>query len=155
MERVLAGEEAADVAEFLGVRVTSVRRWARALELGGEWALAPAAVPGRPPKPTAAQEARVLYWVGCDARSFGFDSDWWTAPRLGRVVRERLRVRFHPRYLNDWLARRGVSPQVPALAPRERDYAAVGRWFAHAWPAIKGGQRRRVRRWCSPTRAGC
>src|SRR3954465_9909060 len=78
---VLAGEEAAEVAEFLGVHASSVRRWARAFELGGDWALSAAPVPGRPPKLTSAQEARVLYWVGCDARAFGFDSDWWTAPR--------------------------------------------------------------------------
>lgn len=152
---VLAGEEAAEVAEFLGVHASSVRRWARAFESGGGWALAPAPVAGRPPKLTAAQEARVLYWVGCDARTFGFESDWWTAPRLARVVAERLGVRFHPRYLNDWLARRGVSPQVPALAPRERDYAAIGRWFARDWPAIKRGRPRPGRRSCSPTRAGC
>lgn len=152
---VLGGEGTADVAEFLGVHATSVRRWARSFELGGDWALAPAPVPGRPPKLTAAQEARVLQWVGCDARAFGFDSDWWTAPRLARVVEGRLGVRFHPRYLNDWLARRGVSPQVPALTPRERDCAAIGRWFARDWPAIKRGRRRPGRRWCSPTRAGC
>ena len=67
---VLAGEEAAEVAEFLGVHASSVRRWARAFGLGGDWALSAAPVPGRPPKLTSAQEARVLQWVGCDARAF-------------------------------------------------------------------------------------
>src|SRR5512133_2073005 len=84
--QAMAGVEIAEVAEFLGVHVTSVRRWVHRFEEGGEQALAPAPVPGRPPKLTAVQRARILGWLGQDARRFGFDSDWWTAPRLAQVI---------------------------------------------------------------------
>jgi transposase len=154
--RVRDGYDPAEVAEFLGVHASSVYRWAGAFERGGEAGLAAAAASGRPPKLTARQAGRVLSWVR-DRRpqDFGFETGHWTAPRLAAVVERRLGVRFNPRYLNDWLARRGISPQLPQPVPRERDEAAVRRWVSHDWPAIKRGRKPRARRSCSPTRAGC
>lgn len=153
--RVREGYEPAEVADFLGVHVSSVYRWVVEFEQEGDAGLAAAAVSGRPPKLTARQAGRVLSWVREKSPlDFGFQTGHWTAKRLTAVVEQRMKVGFNPRYFNAWLAARGVSPQLPQRVPRERDEAAVRRWLAYDWPAIKRGRRRRARPWFSPTRAG-
>lgn len=154
--RVRDGYTPAEVADFLGVHLGTVYRWTALADRGGEAGLAAAAVSGRPPKLTARQAERVLSWVRDQApQDFGFETGHWTAPRVAAVVERRLGVRFNPRYLNDWLGRRGIGPQLPQRVPRERDDAAVRRWVAYDWPAIKRGRRPRARRSSSPTRVGC
>ena len=153
--RVLDGWGRQEVADALGVDVSSVCRWVERFEADGPAGLAPAPVPGRPPKLTPRQAGRVLSWVrDRSPLDFGFDTDRWTARRVAAVVDERLGVRFNHRYLNDWLGRRGISPQLPQPVARERDEAAVARWLAVDWPAIKRGRRQRARRSCSPTNPG-
>jgi putative transposase len=152
----LDGWEPQEVADVLGVDVSSVCRWVERFERAGWAGLEPAPVPGRPPKLTPRQAERVLSWVR-DRRpqDLGFAADsgtHWTARRVAAVVAERFGVCFNPRYLNDWLGRHGISPQLPQRVPRERDEAAVARWLAVDWPAIKRGRRRRARPSCSPTK---
>jgi|GraSoiStandDraft_4_1057263.scaffolds.fasta_scaffold1059023_1 transposase len=134
---VLDGESAADAARVVGVTARSVERWASAFAGGGDAALAVGSSPGRPPKLTPAEAAEVVSWVGRDAREFGFDVPCWTAPRLAAAVEARLGVSFSPKYLSAWVAARRVTPQVPALVPRERDDAAVARWVAVDWERAK------------------
>lgn len=154
--RVLDGWGPQEVADLLGVHVSSVGRWVERFERGGWAALAAAPVPGRPPKLAPRQADRVLRWVrDRSPRDFGFDTEHWTARRVAAAVAGRLGVHFNHRYLNDWLARRGISPQLPQRVPRERDEAAVARWLARDWPAIKRGRRPRPPPSCSPTRPGC
>lgn len=156
VSRLQEGLDPMEVAEYFGVHRSSVYRWSAALERGGWAGLAPAPVPGRPPKLTPRQAERVLGWVrGRSPQDLGFAADagsHWTARRVAAVIRTRLGVRFNHRYLNDWLSRHGISPQLPQRVPRERDGAAIARWVAHDWPAIKRGRRRRARPSCSPTR---
>ena len=75
---------------------------------------------GRSPKLTDAQAARVLGWLGRSPCEFGFATDPRTTPRVAAVIEGRLGVRMNHRYLNDWLARRGITPQVPERAIRDR-----------------------------------
>jgi transposase len=154
--RLQEGLDPTEVAEHLGVHRSSVYRWAAALRHEGWAGLAPAAVPGRPPKLTPRQSDRVLSWVrDRSPQDLGFAADagsHWTARRLAAVIRARLGVNFNHRYLNDWLARHAISPQLPQRVPRERDEAAVARWVAYTWPAIKRGRPTRARPSCSPTK---
>jgi transposase len=154
--RVLGGDDAAEVADFLGVHVCSVHRWLERHRAGGDAALAAVPHPGPPSKLTPRQAERVLSWVrDRSPQAFGFPTEHWTARRVAAVVERRLGVRFNHRYLNDWLSRRGISPQLPQRLPRERDEAAVSRWLARDWPAIKRGRPRRARPCSSPTRPAC
>jgi transposase len=52
---------------------------------------------------------------------------------------ERWDVHLHPRYLSRWLKRRGISPQVPAKVPQERDEQVIQHWVAVDWRRIKKG----------------
>lgn len=132
------------VAEVLGVHVESVRLWARQYRTGGAEALAAKQTPGRPARLSEEQEQEVLSWFSRPASEFGFTGDWWTAPRVAKVIEETFGVSFHPRYLNAWLAQRRITPQKPANQPRERDEAAIEEWLEDRWPELvkKAGRRR-------------
>jgi transposase len=40
---------------------------------------------------------------------------------LAAVIEGKFAVQLHRRYLNQWLRRHGITPQVPQRQPRERD----------------------------------
>ena len=46
-------------------------------------------------------------------------------------------VRFHPRYVCQWLAERRITPQKPVLRSYKRDDREVRRWLREEWPRIK------------------
>lgn len=137
VERVLEGHSKVAVAKFLGVHPTSVRRWWKAHQKRGFAGLAPKPHPGRTPNLTARQERQVLNWLHKSPTSFGFATELWTAPRVAQVIERKFKVRFHPRYLNAWLAARDITPQKPRTQPRERDDAAIARWRRYTWPRIQ------------------
>ena len=126
-----------EVAEFLGVHPRTVRRWRRRLRREGETGLSNRPRSGRPPKLSAAQAEQVLCWIEHNPRDFGFVTQRWTAPRLAAVIEEAFGVQLNHRYLNDWLRRHGVTPQIPERQPRERDPLLIEAWIRHQWPRIK------------------
>jgi transposase len=131
------GEPAADVAQLLGVGERSVWRWLGVWRAWGEGSLATGRRSGRPPKLTPRRGRALLSWLDRSPRDFGFATERWTAPRLASVLRRESGVAVNHRYLNDWLGRHGVTPQVPQRVPRERDEAKVAAWAAEQWPLIK------------------
>jgi transposase len=137
MLRLADGWSQQEVAQFLGVSVRTVRRWRRRFRREGEAGLAPKPGRGRPPKLSDAQAEQVLSWVERSPCEFGFATERWTAPRLGCVIEQSFGVHLNHRYLNDWLRRRGVTPQMPQRQPRERDQALIDAWVARQWPRIK------------------
>jgi transposase len=101
----------------------------------------------RPPKLSVAQERQVLSWFRCSPRSFGFTTELWTASRVTEVIRRKLHKEFHPHYINQWLAKRRITPQKPARQARERNEREVRRWLREEWPRIKKERRGGVRIW--------
>ena len=126
-----------DVCEFFDVSTRSLNRWRKGRRDGGEARLLTRPRSGRPPKLDDARAGQVLAWLERSACDFGFATDRWTAPRVAAVIDERFGVRFNARYLNDWLGRRGVTPQMPQRRPRERDEGAIDAWVRHDWPRVK------------------
>jgi len=152
---LLSGMDTTEVAEALEVSERSVRRWWQRFDVLGEVALLPQEVPGRPPKLSVRQEAAVLGWLEQDARRFGFATQQWTAARVGAIIACRFGVCFHLRYLQQWLAARGVTPQVPEPRGRERDAALIRQWLKEDWPELKKSRGRWERPWSSPTKPPC
>jgi transposase len=113
------------VAAFLGVTQRTVSRWIAAYRDHGEEGLDARPHPGPAPRLTPAQEQEVLSWLAQKPSTFGFATDLWTAPRLAHLIEQRLGVRYHPRYLNEWLTRRGIRPQKPQHQPKDQDSAEV------------------------------
>jgi transposase len=87
-----------------------------------------------------------LGWFHRSPKSFGFPTELRTAARVAAVIRRKWRVKFHPRYLNQWLAERRITPQKPRFQAREQDESKVQRWLRENWPRIK-----KVRRGGVPT----
>jgi transposase len=137
VQRVLEGYTAEEVADFLGVDPRSVRRWVAAYREGGGQALLPRPVAGRPPKLTHLQEKIALRWLTEAPTHHGFDTELWTAARLGQLIEEEFGIRLNPRYLSTWLRDRGFTPQKPQRVPRQRDPEAIAAWLESDWPRIK------------------
>ena len=145
VQRIDDGYSVQEVADFLGVAPSSVRRWVAAFRRHGADGLAAQPVPGRLPKLTSTQEKIVRRWLTDKPTEHGFATELWTAPRLAQLIEREFGVHFHPNYLTTWLRRRGFSPQKPLRTARERDDEALARWLQQDWPRIKkrrgGGER--------------
>jgi transposase len=137
VQRVREGYSTEEVADFLGVDPSSVRRWVHAFRHGGAAGLAARPAPGRPAKLSPTQEKIVRRWLSDRPSEHGFATDLWTARRLAHLIQEELGVPFNRRYLCAWLRQRGYTPQKPHRVARERDDQAVARWLARDWPRIK------------------
>jgi len=147
VSHVMAGYRQATVARFLGVHRSSVCRWMKAYRRRGDAALAGRDPCGRPPKLSRRQERQVLGWFRHSPTSFGFPTELWTAARVAQVIYRKWRIRFHPRYLNQWLAERRITPQKPRFQAREQDEDEVQRWLREEWPRIKKARRGGVLPW--------
>jgi transposase len=137
VQRIDEGYSIEEVADFLGVAPSSVRRWVATFRQHGADGLAAQPVPGRPPKLTSTQEKIVCRWLVDNPTEHGFATELWTAPRLAQLIEQEFGVHFHPNYLTTWLRRRGFSPQKPRRTARERDDEAIARWLEKDWPRIK------------------
>lgn len=140
VQRVREGYSPTQVARFLGIHPASVRAWWRAYQQHGDAGLAAKPHPGRPRKLTPVRERQVLRWLRKNPKSFGFSTELWTAPRIAQIIQRKWGVEFHPRYLNEWLTARDITPQKPQRKPRERDDAAIEHWQRHEWPRIQNAR---------------
>jgi len=145
VQRQAEGYSTQEVADFLGVDPSTVRRWRATYRRQGGAGLTawPGPGPGRPAKLTSTQEKIVLRWLSDPPSAYGFGTDLWSAPRLAQLLQEVFGVHFNPDYLGTWLRQRGYTPQKPHRVPREQDDAAIARWLAEDWPRIKQKARRR------------
>jgi transposase len=137
VRRVFEGYSTREVADFLGVDPSSVRRWVAAFRSQGAEGLVARPASGRPRKLTLTQEKIVRRWLGESPSEHGFDTDLWTAGRLAQLIHEEFGARLNPGYLSAWLRDRGFSPQKPERVPRERDPKAIAAWLESDWPRIK------------------
>ena len=137
VQRVVDGYSTQEVANFLGVDPSSVRRWVAAFRHEGQQGLVARAACGRPAKLSRTQEKIVLRWLTHNPLDYGFASELWTCQRLAQLIEEAFGVRFHPAYLSVWLRARGRTPQKPQRVARERDPERIARWLQIDWPRIK------------------
>jgi transposase len=137
VQRIDEGYSVQEVADFLGVAPSSVRRWVATSRRQGADGLAAQPVPGRPPKLTSTQEKIVRRWLADNPTEHGFATELWTAPRLAWLIEQEFGIHFHPNYLTAWLRRRGFTPQRPRRRARERDDEAIAQWLEKDWPRIK------------------
>ncbi|MGZ3367094.1 MAG: IS630 family transposase [Caulobacteraceae bacterium] len=142
VQRVSEGYSTQEVADFLGVDPSTVRRWRATFRGQGVHGLAARPVSGRPRKLTLTQEKIALRWLTESPLHHGFETALWTAPRLGQLIREEYGVLLHPRSLSAWLRDRGLTPQKPQRVPRERDPKAIAAWLKSDGPRINNKARR-------------
>lgn len=137
VQRVLEGFTTEEVAEFLGIDASSVRRWRAQFEAGGWRGLSAQSGAGRPPRLSCTQEKIIRRWLQCPATELGFSTDLWSAARLARVIEQEFGIGFNPDYLGVWMRERGYSPQKPQRQARERNARQIAEWLQQDWPRIK------------------
>jgi transposase len=132
-----------EVARQIGCSPMSVSRWQADVRARGPDALRPKPAPGRPPRVTARQRAKLLKLLLKGATAHGFRTDLWTLPRVATVIARTFGVTYHPAHVWKILRGEGWSCQKPERRARERDEAAIQRWRTDRWPHIKKRPRRR------------
>jgi len=137
VRRANSGYTQQEVADFFGVHVRSVQRWVQAYREQGPAGLKAKPAAGRPPTLSYSEERQVLRWFRHSPGEFGFPTELWTAPRVADVIRRKFHKTFHPRYVNQWLAQRRITPQKPERQARERNAKEIRRWVREEWPRIK------------------
>jgi transposase len=137
VQRIDEGYSIQEVADFLDVAPSSVRRWVATFRQQGIDGLAARPVPGRPPKLTSTQEKIICRWLDDDPTEHGCATELWTAPALARLIEQEWGVHLDPDYLTTWLRRRGFTPQMPRRRARQRDDEAIARWLEKDRPRIK------------------
>jgi transposase len=135
--RITEGYSCQEVADFLGVDASSVRRWIAAFECRGIGGLVARPICGRPRKLTHGQEKIVRRWLSESPLQHGFSTALWSASRLAQLIQEEWEISLNPRYLATWLRQRGFTPQKPRRRAREQADQAIDRWLASDWPRIK------------------
>jgi transposase len=131
------------IAEALGVTQGAVSQWLSRARAGGVAALRHRRAPGPRPKLSEAQRAALPALLARGPEAFGFRGDVWTTKRVAAVIAVRFGVRYHPAHVSRLLRAAGWSPQRPIQRATQRDGAAIERWYAERWPALKKGRTRR------------
>jgi transposase len=126
-----------EIARRIGCHASSVLRWRNALRSGGVEALKPKPAPGRPPKLTMRQKAKLLKLLTQGAMAHGYRTELWTTQRIATLIERRLGVKYHRNHVGKLLHQLGWSHQKPERRAVERDEAAIAAWKGTVWPAVK------------------
>jgi len=138
VQRVIEGYSTEEVADFLGVDPSSVRRWVASFRAGGEQELVARPASGRPPKLTPAhgEDHSDVGWARARRRTASRPNSG-PPPRLGQSDPGRVRHRTPSEVSQRLAACSGVlAAEAPSASPAKRDpeggrRAAGGRLAAH------------------------
>uniref|UniRef100_UPI001BDD7648 IS630 family transposase n=1 Tax=Pseudonocardia sp. H11422 TaxID=2835866 RepID=UPI001BDD7648 len=138
VEQVQAGAHPEDVAETLGLHRKTVYGWLAKFREGGRDALRAKPVPGRPPKLSGSQIARLYEMiVGADPRQLSFAFALWTREMVRQVIRREFGVAVSVVSVGRLLRTMGLSPQRPLYRAYQQNPEAVARWTDEQFPAIR------------------
>lgn len=146
MKLLKGGVSITETARRVGASISSVLRWQKAHRRGGDAALAPKPVPGRPVKLRAGQCRQLLRILSKGARAWGFSNEIWTLKRIVRVIRKEFGIKLHQGHVWKVLQKAGWTCQVPERRAIQRDEKAIAHWKRYKWPPIK----KSPRTWCPP-----
>lgn len=137
VSRVVAGESQAAVARSLQVTRTTVVRWMMAFRAGGEAALAARKSPGRPPRLTEKQRAKLrAIIVGKNPQQLGFGMALWSVRIVAQVIEHQFGVVLHETTVFRLLRSMGLVPRRPTRQAFQRDPEECRRWATETFPEI-------------------
>src|SRR5512133_252933 len=154
--QIQQGAHPDEVATGLGMTRAAVYGWLAKYREGGLEALKARPVPGRPPKLSGSQLARLYTLVASnDPRQLRFAFALGTRAMIRELIRREFGGRLSEVSGGRLLRRLGLAPQRPLYRAYQQNPEAVARWKAETYPSCV----RRLRRWgrpsTSPTRPGC
>jgi transposase len=144
----------AEIAQLLGVSLSSVKRWKRAFQLSGSAGLAAKPHPGPRARLSEDQKEGLCDLLVAGAQASGYATDLWTCRRVVALIERHFGVAYHFNHVGRLLRALGFSPQQPLRRARERDDEAIERWRKEDWPRIKKRDAAGKPASCSSTKPG-
>jgi transposase len=138
VRQIQQGAHPDEVAAGLGMTRAAVYAWLAKYREGGLEALKARPVPGRPPKLSGPQLAR-LYGlvVGNDPRQLRFAFALWTRAMVRELIRREFGVALSEVSVGRLLRKLGLSPQRPLYRAYQQNPEAVARWKVEEYPTIR------------------
>lgn len=136
---ILQGKKLQEVADLVGVSLSSVKRWKRLMQQGGLEGLAVKRPPGKTPKLNAQQKQQLVKILLAGPLESGYLTDLWTCERVGVIIEENFGVKYHPAHVWRVLTKLKFSCQKPERKAREQDPKALAHWREQRWPELKKG----------------
>ncbi|MBI2432260.1 MAG: IS630 family transposase [Candidatus Hydrogenedentes bacterium] len=144
VQRVRDGERPSEVIASYGLCRTTIYRWLRAHEKGGEQALASRRGTGRPVTLTNRQKQHVRKWIcGRDPRQYGFDFGLWTRQIVTQLIEQKFGITLSVATVGRLLAELEITPQKPLRRAYERDPEAIEKWQREEFPKLRARAKRR------------
>jgi len=131
------GMKQAEVARRVGTTRSSVSRWEKRRQQGGEEALKRPRRFGRPRRLSDAQCEQLIAQLKIGALAAGFATELWTLPRIRTLIEQRFSVQLTEPSVWRLLRALGWSVQRPTGQARQRDEKAIRTWKARRWPQLK------------------
>ena len=114
VQRVHAGESAADVTRSFGLGARTIFTWLRIPREKGIETLSPKAQSGRNRTLSELEEQEIKHRIiGGDPRQHGFDFGLWTRQIVADLIFERFDIELSPSGVGKILRRLGLTPQKP------------------------------------------
>lgn len=138
MALLRAGQTYREVARVVGAALSSIVRWHQAYRRDARTGLRARPIPGRPPRLTKVQQARLRRLLLRGARAAGHTTELWTLKRIATLIATQFGIRYSP--VGVWkLLRHGLgwSWQKPERRALQRDEEAIAHWKTREWPRIK------------------
>jgi transposase len=133
----------AELAERLGVCEATIYAWLRAF-LVDRWAsLCPRRSPGRPPKLTSSQKARLKEVITAGPEAAGYPTGCWNSALVQDWIEQEFGVLYSVKYVADLLRNLGLTYQKARFVSDHLDEARRHHWLTQEWPAIVAEARRR------------
>jgi transposase len=126
-----------DVAQAYGTDRSTVHRWLARFDAEGECGLLRRPVPGRPRKMASLDTKALTSMILSPASQFGFETDFWTTPRLIQVVRSQWGVFVSKQTMMRRLHEAGMSYQKPAREYFELSEEERQEWRRRELPKIR------------------
>ena len=130
VEAVRQGMAAAGVAKAYHVNRSTVHRWVtRYKAKRGNKGLVRQPVSGRPSILGTISDRQLLSIVLKPATHFGYETDFWTCPRLCQVIRQKFKVTLSRWTVWRWLRAVGLTYQKPRRKYSEADESKRQEWL--------------------------
>ena len=126
-----------DIAVALGASKGAVSQWMHTAEDSGTEALRSHTASGHPAKLTPLQKRQIPEFLWHGAEAYGFRGDVWTCTRVAQVIEWEFGIGYHKDHVSRLLKELGWTPQIPITRAVQRDEAAIARWRAEVWPALR------------------
>jgi len=126
----------AEVAARLGVSEATLYRWLAAFILHGLDRLRPQRSPGRPPKLTPTQKARLYDLVVAGPLAAGYPSGCWSCLVPQDLIQREFGQSYTHRYIATLLRNLGLSYQKARFVSDHLDPERRRVWREETWPAI-------------------